>query len=277
VGQAALERAPLRATLKQFEGFWQGTVKGSIRAELVADRATGRITPTSWIENGLEVRLLGGYLLYVDPRLPDSALFLPAGQVFDYRGHSGIPAGLNVLSVWIPALKPGEKASGLGQADYEAVQAARERALRRERPGRLPDLLTLYDEQQAWVEAETRAPQRALSPAARAALLASTRSLYLHCREVRDTFDDSSGRPVLTDGLMNCDVTTWLVRDRLGGSGRGQAILLLLADDPGPATLYADGRPLKPSGGLSLYRVRVPLSLLGQPPEPEALEQEGHP
>jgi hypothetical protein len=277
VSQAALERAPLRATLKQFEGFWHGTLKGSIRAELVADRATGKITPASWIENGLNVSLSGGYLLYVDPRLPDSALALPAGQLFDYRGYSGIPAGLNVLAVWIPPLKPGEKASALGQADYEAVAAARQRALRRERPGRLPDLLTLYDEQQAWVEAETRAPQRGLSAAARAALLASTRSLYLNCRQVRDSFDEPSGRPVLTDGLMNCDVTSWLVRDHLGSAGRGQAVLLLLADDPGPATLQANGRPIKPTGGLSLYRVRVPLTLLGQPPEPQTPEQEAGP
>jgi hypothetical protein len=48
---------------------------------------------------------------------------------------------------------------------------------------------------------------------------------------------------------------------------RGQAVLLLLADSPGPASLHAAGKPLAAQEGRTLYRVRVPINYLGVPPQ----------
>ncbi|MGH6962136.1 MAG: hypothetical protein ACREE7_16770, partial [Dongiaceae bacterium] len=72
--KALLADTPMRATLKQFEGFWQGRIDGTIRGQLVADRAAdGSLTPESWIKNELGVEIAGGYLLYLDPRLDRDA------------------------------------------------------------------------------------------------------------------------------------------------------------------------------------------------------------
>jgi len=43
----------------------------------------------------------------------------------------------------------------------------------------------------------------------------------------------------------------WLLRE--------QAVLLLMADHPGPAVLHGDGKAMKSKRGRSLYRVRVPI------------------
>ena len=278
-GSALLQGTPIRATLKQLEGFWQGELDGSIRAELTADRRSGEILASSWIQNDLPVNLNGGYLLYVDPRLGGDGSNRPAGQTANWWGRPDVPAGLNVLAVRVPPLGAGEKLSGLAQQDYAAVAMARGRW--QTRAGRKleawPDLVTLWDEQQGWVGVRSRAPQRRLEEAAKSAFLASTRTLYLHCRESDGKFEQVNGEPITTDGLMDIDISHWLMHGRVrAASGAsdpvlGQAVLLLWAEDPGPAQLHRAGKPLRSVGGRSMYRVRVPLNYTGRPGPPPVL------
>lgn len=272
-GRGRLEGTPMRATLKQFEGFWQGELDGSIRAELHADRRSGEITSGSWIQNDLDVDLVGGYLIYVDPRFQgNDRAARPAGKTNRYwkgKGGEDVPPGLNLLAVWIPQIAAGQKISGIGQQQYELVRQARDKWLVRwasrddRKLAEMPDLSTLWHEQQFWIgyARQPVGPPRRLDLTARYALLASTRTFYLHCRE---DFEKVNNAPITTDGLMGCDVSHWLMQEPLGN--RGQAVLLLLATGPGPVALHGKGKPLKAAGSRTLYRVRVPISFQGSPP-----------
>ncbi len=276
-GTALLQDAPMRATLKQFEGFWQGELDGPIRAELTVDRASGALTPGSWIQNDLDVGLRGGCLLYVDPRFPGDGALRPAGQTRNWWGRADVPVSLNILAVPIGGLPAGGQVTNLGQAEYAAVAQARRRweSLSDRKPHTWPDLPTLWDAQQAWIgAARLRSALDAVDEIDRAALLASTRNCYLNCTaQNREDFNTCTPHRITTDGLMNLDVTHWLMQGRVKAASAtsadpllGQAVLLLLADDPGPARLRRNGRPLTAVGGRTLYRVRVPLSYRGEPP-----------
>ena len=254
--RARLANAPLRATLKQFEGCWQGELDGTIRAKLVADRNSGRIEPVSWIANDLvDIDVTGGYLLYLDPRLGD--VQRPSGVIQSWRSERGtVPPAENILVAQLPRIKAGEELRGtIGAEQYRDV----ERRLARWRPRAgatrdRPDLPNLFEMQLGWV------PVALSMTFERASLLASTRNMYLHSASVRN--QDRVGRAITTQGLIDRDITHWLID--------GQAVLLLLADDPGPAELYRGGLPRAAAQGQCMYRVRVPLEYVGRPPEPDA-------
>jgi len=58
-----LRAVPLRATLKQFRGYWQGRLPGQIDAALQhRDRSSFRLSTSSWIENCLGINLHYCYL-----------------------------------------------------------------------------------------------------------------------------------------------------------------------------------------------------------------------
>ncbi|MBN2446655.1 MAG: hypothetical protein JXO22_08015 [Phycisphaerae bacterium] len=251
VEDAQLDDTPLRATLKQFEGYWQGDLDGSINGNLIASRNTGQIEPGSYIANDLRVNLIGGYLLYLDPRL--RGVTRPAGTDRCYRSIAGpVPPARNVLAVKLDPIKAGEQLRGtIGAAEARErnVALAEWQRGRELDPKKRPDLVTLWDAQRVW-------RPFAGSPRFReAGLLASTRDLFLHNS---GTDMDKAGRPVTIDGLVDRDITHWLAD--------GQAVLLLFADEPGPATLYRDGRPVQARSGKTLYRVRIPLRYVGTPP-----------
>lgn len=265
--KGALREVPLRATLKQFEGFWNGPVEGAINAQITLDRATGQVTPQSWIENGLRVPLLGGVLLAIDPRFDEVPARL-GGLTQTWRRREGTPAAVSVLAIPIGALEAGQRTQGpLGAASY----ARSEQALARwiadgaKKPDERPDLLNLWRLQQTWGGNLTGVPELPIgiqNPQAAAMMLYSTHHLYLH--NSSETNFDSVGKPISLDGLARGDVTHWLTR--------GQGVLLLAADHPGPVVLQQEGTPLRARSGFTLYRVRIPISYSGSPPRPDAAE-----
>jgi len=256
----------MRATLKQVEGYWEGELDGTIRADLVVDRRTGRLTPASWIANELPHKLEGGYLLFIDPRQVD----VPAGEAWQsapvpYRVTSltefydrpekgpTVPPSYSVLAVPVGAIEAGAQIGEIGQRLYRDVdrsfaQWARSGKERIERIQDDRDLRTLWNEQLRWIRSST--PVQAL-------LLASTRNLYLH--NLRENDFEAIGTAITTNGLPELDVTHWLLR--------GQAVLLTWASAAGPARLERNGAPLD-SRGLTFYRVRLPLRYIGAPPPP---------
>ncbi len=268
-GQALLARTPMRATLKQFEGVWHGHLEGSIRGALTAERGTGQITPQSWLQNDLDVEFVGGYLLYIDPRLegrevgggmPDRVAGLTRSFQDKYYDSKTVPPAVNVLTVEIPRLAPGQKVTGLGAEEYAQYDPKNERW---RAAGGKPDkdqpmLGTLRHRQlEEWVASfGVRVLGRALEESDAAALLASTRDFHLHNRGVKDF--TQVGDPITTAGLVDQDVTHWLTRD--------QAVLLLLADQPGPAQLHLNGRLKEAKEGSSIYRLRIPIQCTGRAP-----------
>jgi hypothetical protein len=286
-GRATLEGTPLRATLKQFEGFWHGELvdsiggKLTIRGDLVADRRTGQLTPQSWLQNDLTVEIVGGYALYIDPRLRqregvDRAVpYRVAGltkrndrpdQENEYYGSDAVPPAINVLAARLPALEPGQRAAQLGKQEYDQYvsQYARWAAGGKPDPKDEPMLKTLWHRQvEEWAPTLTATFGGALDPRDAAGLLASTRDLYVHGKfNPRDPDFGRVGQPVSTSSLRNVDVTHWLT----GGARQGQAVLLLIAAEPGPAQLQLNGWPVESSAGRTLYRVRIPIRYSGQPP-----------
>lgn len=278
--KAELDNVLMRATLKQFEGCWHGELSGAVRGQLVADRQTGRVTPASWLANDMSVTIEGGYLLYIDPRLEDGAVGVPwrvNGLTTQYElsesvggtpdPNRAVPPALNILAVRVPKILAGQQVSALGKADYDKVdesRAAWSRLPNRKR-GEMPDLRTLWLEQQAWTGSSwtdstgiLASMRTGLSGTERGVLLASTRNYHLHNK---DRNFDSVGTPISTDGLPDLDVTHWLLQ--------GQAVLVCWANDPGPARLQRNGRPLDSSGGESFYRVRIPIDYTGSPPQGE--------
>jgi len=260
--EASLDRVLMRATLKQVEGYWHGEVDGTIQADLMVSRRTGRLSPGSWVSNELPVDLEGGVLLFIDPRhrrgVPwhasgldePYALSLPAVNEVDLRK---VPPAFNVLAVQLPQMVAGERLSGLGQPQYAEVdkQWVKWSGLTKRRRSTMPDLRTLWHEHQAW-----------LPPGALHALggsvhgkifLASTRSFHLHSGA---SAFDSVARPVTTEGLAGMDVSHWLTR--------WQAVLLCWSNEPGPARLHRNGSALETNTGLTVYRVRIPIRYEGE-------------
>ena len=285
-GKAELDGAPIRATLKQFEGYWAGPLDGTIGTRLVASRRTGRITPESWIANDLNVKVVGGYLLYLDPRINDPSLLegLPrhaAGYEQSYRnfirprqgedaaklqqvgGSSRVPPAFNVLIVELQPINAGEQSASLGQAEYRAYEQAVDRWLRSTKPilAQRPELPNLWSQQITWVGNLANPFGVQFDATWNAAALACTRDLYLPSRAGEF---DKFGRTISTAGLMDCDVTHWLVPQ--------QAVLLLFLDAPAPATITVGNppRPLRVQQGRTILRVRAPLTYTNESPPSRA-------
>lgn len=261
--RATLDDVLVRATLKSLEGFWTGTLDGTVRGNLVVDRASGRLTPASWIANELPVDLAGGVLLLVDPRPREEPGVPPRAAGLDRpytwrrpepleEDLAQVPPALNVLAVRVGRVPRSAQVDGLGRAQYQRVDRQQAEYLRGsglKRSALLQgerDLPTLWHEQREWVRAVESPLGRDRLP--RALLLASTRGLYLHNRG-----EDlaAAGVPLTTEGLPDLDITHWLLA--------GQAVLLAWAEDPGPVVLHVDGRPARSRRGLTFYRVRLPL------------------
>ncbi len=269
-GRARLTDVLVRATLKQFAGYWRGELGGTIRGELTVDRATGRLTPTSFIANDLDVPLDGGYLLFIDPRHEDAGVpCRAAGLDLLYDRPTSVerpqvPPAYNILAVPVPRLGAGAVARELGAAQYKAVDEA-VAAWRRERERKRGELIkhdlpTLWREQQSWLGGLLSAYLTGLGPRERALLLASTRGFLLP--NERENFD-VAGPPLSTEGLPELDCTHWLLRDT--------AVLLGWSARPGPVSLQRGTTTVRADSGLTLYRVRLPLTYTGTPPAPGSL------
>lgn len=265
-GKATLGDVLMRATLKQVEGCWHGDLPGAIRGQLVAERRTGRITPASWIANDLSTAIEDGYLLYIDPRQQDGALGVPwrvnglttfyalpesEGGTVDPNLH--IPPAHNILAVRVGRIAAGQQVNGLGKPMYDEVDKQRGlwNPTGRKRT-ELPDVRTLWHEQQGWAHTTVLGGLRIEE----ALLLASTRNYFLH-NKGQDY--NAAGTPIGTDGLPDLDITHWLLQ--------GQAVLVGWSNDPGPARLQRNGRPLDLSSGVSFYRVRLAIDYTGDPPQ----------
>ncbi|MBK9118127.1 MAG: hypothetical protein IPM18_00750 [Phycisphaerales bacterium] len=269
--QGRLQGVAMRATLKQFEGFWSGELKGRFLADLTANRRSGRLTPNSWLRNDFDFPIDGGVLLYIDPRLNDGAVGVPwrvAGWTQRYPLTEEVggkldlaewPPAVNILAVPFGRILPGETAQQLGQAWYERVDnlyagwSRRSNLLRSE----MPDLPTLYDQQFGWAGTGLLPGMGGGSTGPRETLLlAATRNYYLH-NSGRGQFD-TVGRNFNLRGLPNVDISHWLMR--------GQAVLLCWSEQPAPVEVLRNGQRLRAGGGLAVYRLRVPLRYESSPP-----------
>ncbi len=257
VSQALLKNTPMRASLKQFEGYRDGPIDGSVLAQIVIDRGSGQVRPESWILNDLPVPVSDGWLLYLDPRYVDRTdSFRPFGAEKNHRNIDAIAAE-NVLAIRVGEIKTGGRnAEALGKPEYDAWRSQMNRWLTTGgKPVDQPDLPTLRDRHlDTWMATLTSIAFKTSADEFRASvMLASTRNLYLHL--TRD--QKSLGRRMDATGMVDRDISHWLTRD--------QAVLVLFSERPGPAGLHRGGQPLETSEGMSVWRIRAPISLVGSP------------
>lgn len=260
--KARLERTKLRATLKQFEGHWETNLSGAVLGQLAISRASGQVTPDSWLKCDLDMRIASGYLLYIDPRVTDvsgDVAGMPSGLTDGvrrgkkYRGYNEIAAGANVLAVPTGPLKQAERTGSIASKLYSDFAAVHDKWAQAENPdpNHEPQLPTLWSLQNTlWRRGLSSVAMSRADLTRNALAMASTRALYLATDN--DDFNDSRGWRFSVDNLMQLDVTHWMTR--------GQAVLLLFSDEPGPAALQVDGVAKSASEGMSLVRVRIPVT-----------------
>ena len=220
--------------------------------------------------NDFPVDIDGGVLLFIDPRQEMVGVPARAADLTTLYDNppalAVVPPAMNILAVRLPKIVAGGRADRIGSSQYQRVDTdqakwannwvGKQDAKGNKRKS-LPDLVTLRDEHFVWkLSAFTGGGERTV----RRLLLACTRNYYLN-NSSQSNFD-SLDTPLTTAGLPDMDITHWLS----GGRQRGQAVLLCWSDNPGPARLHRDGEPLDPFAGLTLYRVRIPISYQGNPP-----------
>lgn len=271
VSQGVLLATPVRATLKQLEGFWRGELVGGVAVDLKADRESGRLTRDSSVTNQFDFEIVRGYLLYIDPRLQTRDTAVPyhlsglsrRSDRSSYLGAATPPPATAVLALELPRLRPGQSVEGIGDLPYRQFDAEylRWESQPEPPPEKEPMLPSLWQLQTGdWVSSCNPLVllKGTLDSPSAAALLASTRNLYLPTES--NSFERYN-LSVTSRDLPEMDVTHWLA----GGAGEGAALLLLIADTVGPATLQVNGEPLPSRYGRTLYRYRVPIAYQGQP------------
>lgn len=249
----------IRGTLKRFEGRWNGSLTGTVKGKLTVH---GRfIQPGSMIVNELGVDLRDCYLLHTlaDPM---------AGGAFRSNFIYAFPVGdlpadgkpVDLAGRCYPASAEELKASSLGTFTLAETQ--------KYWGGELRSLAESFRFQ------TSKAAQLALGQEQNALLLLSTVGEYDAEQDATATSHMFGREAWSRDRARQLDMRRDLRRDT--------AILIGFADDPGPIRLFhrsGDRRyqVLEPEVEKSwtMYRVRLPVELIGKAPVLEEDEGEG--
>ncbi len=245
--RAMLEDVLFRATLKQFQGYWEGEMQGMFDGRIV--EASGTITDDSWVENRLGTDLVGCRLLVA--RLnPDVARIGAAIQVY-----------------WLGEIPDGARLEALGKVIRERESTAPLQAANPNEPRRA----TIDDEHPAWIaELEPGFSQRfargdpqRIDPASydKALLLLSTRGEFVPPPPAGGMINTQL--QLVSTNLRSLDCSERLTRQ--------MALLVGFSDDAGPAPLCVrpggddDGRfrLLKPTEARTMYRIWIPMGPSG--------------
>lgn len=248
-----IEKLPVRATVKELDGYWDGSLEGRLEATLAMApvRLTGRtdsvdrfVRGTS-IKNKLGVDLHDCYLL-VNP---------------DEYGVLG-PAGVNCFFLGdIPASGSGseldENSAAVRSNFFDRVDSRDPKSAETERTrGQLPLLSKAMTEWNNGLKSVFGTDQlQSLGGgegrdvnAERALLLLSTMSAYT---------------PSVNEGMgftgTNLLRTHGRRLDCMHQLNRNQAILIGFASKPPPVTVNVDGKRLFATRGLTMYRFTIPI------------------
>jgi hypothetical protein len=247
---AVIEGVRIRATLKRFEGRWEGPLPGTVTGKLTfADRV---FTEDSVVVNGLGVDLNNCYLLYSELDLTDREGKLtpsPRDDAINAYPLGRLAAGVASIPL-APLLDPERPA-----ADQTTPKT---------RP-------TLKSRQRGWGSPLTRSFDLGLTTSPDPAMVSGEEQNALLLASTIGEFDPTTLQGVIAQVFGR---NTWS-RDRLRQLDlRLQmrpdcAILVGFAEDPGPIRLFrraGDGayKPIEPEAenSTTMYRVRIPVTVV---------------
>jgi hypothetical protein len=244
-----LHDIPLRATLKQFEGLWQGTLDGRVNASLSRRPGnTAELSASGWIRNELPVDLENCYL------------FIPVRNFQD--------GSTNRASIGIYALHDlGELKSGDRITIGQWVDGLTDLLSRRQRK---PDYVhrqsstNLADLQDRWLsKTGTRQDYYGRQ---RKRYLEVTTNPFISATLLLTTFDEID--PESLSGNWEVGRTAGHTLDRSLAMTRNHALFVGFSREPGPARLcYRKSeassmrwRDIEPDESLVMYRISVPIA-----------------
>ena len=234
-----LRSVPTRATLRQFEARWAGTIDGQLEASLQrVHEGTSELTAHSWIENKLGIDLTDCYLLVAGRNVaPD-------------RRHRHL--GISVYAV-------GHLANGqrVTWADLALRAGSGSPTLR---PTMLGQVL-----EHDWLGDFVRLSRR--SEVRYDAAPVSAERGHLTRALLALTFFDEIDIPTLIGDNHELIRSYGQCLDRSNALTRGRAMLVGFSDRPGPARLHlrpadrptGSWRPLTPERAATMYRILIPI------------------
>ncbi len=259
-----IDRWPVRATLKQVEGQWEGALPGRLEARLVLAEATssdGRIeypATGTFIRNRLGVDLRRCVLLKTSSETAVDPARIECHELGDLPAR-GAGAELDEGDLRRLFVRPaGQRPDGDGSGPADALAADSAEVFLN--ASELPTLATTMTKWAANTEGlmalTTLARPGAATATGRrfqaeqALLMLSAHSLLPYAEtgaERRSSFRAGHGRRL----------------DRMAALTRDTALLFGFADDPSPVSLHVDGAPPSAVAGWTAYRFVLPVERRG--------------
>lgn len=253
-GSAVVNDVRVRATLKQFEGRWQGSLGGKFSAQLAA--RGGRIREDSFVVNDLGVALRDCLLL-----LPTT----PLESAAQARAHDTYVFDIGDLPADGSPVRLHERCYRLEPTESFGQFMARSR---------------LSDAQHEWRSVVTLiglgqfTPYRYGVGDERKALMLLSTIGDLDPALSTGVLDQVMGmRTISRDRLRWLDLRTQLDGGHVGKGRPGSAVLIGYAASPGPARLFRreHGRSFQvilpdEQQALTMFRIRIPFTVLGGGP-----------
>lgn len=250
-----MENVPVRATLKEFQGYWQGPLSGTLEGKLVLRRPVDadstlryEFGPGSFLRNQLGADLVDCYLLVTTEEVAGERLNVLANCF--YLGD-------------LPAEGAGSDLSDL-QLRHRLLYTPKEGVPFGDPSTRLRTLPRLSDKIEEWsrslqsvipLTGQFQGTHTRLSSNDEytAILMLSTFDLIRDDPNTRSSFRRGHGR------RLGC---TYRLTPRT-------ALLIGRTDAPPPAVLEVNQRPLRPSRSNTIYRFVIPVEPLERPQGPD--------
>jgi len=246
-----LHDVPLRATLKQFEGLWQGSLDGRINASLSRRSGnTAELSENSWIQNNLHVDLEQCYL------------FIP---VRNFQDGSTSRASIGIYALHdLEKLRSGDRIA-IGQW-LDVITDTERKRQRKPNYVHRQSTTTLSNLQDGWLKRLGIVHDPYGRQTSKRRLEMNT-DQFTGAMMLMTTFDEIDPASIRSNRELNR--TAGHVLDRSLAMTRNQALFVGFSYEPGPARLcYRKSqagvsrrwRDIEPDKSVIMYRISVPIA-----------------